>query len=126
MRFLLVVLLAAPLAVSVATPTNPGATDFVWQAVTTDINGNPATVEYYSVYCGSQSGNYTAQVDTTSTTLPISDVVTDPGEYYCAVTASASGGESGYSNEVHFFIEAGTLNVLKAGIPAVPGSFGLQ
>ncbi len=75
----------------------------VWNAPTS--GGTPRT---YHVKCRVESGTYNlpvVDVAVPRTELKVGKVVSSPGTYYCAVTASNRAGESGPSNEVSFKVE---------------------
>lgn len=70
-----------------------------WQAVTTDVNGNPVDPPDYKIYYGQSPGVYTTPVPVglaTSWTLTGFSY----GTIYFSVTAYNQWGESTYSNEV--------------------------
>ena len=73
-----------------------------WNAPTTNSDGTPLTdLAGYKVYYGTASGNYAQTVDVGNVTTSVVSNLTDGATYYFAVTSyDASGGESGYSNEV--------------------------
>ena len=80
------------------------------QSTQATISWNPVTqppVDGYRVYYGSQSGAYTAHIDTGNvTSWTLQNLA--PDTYYFAVTAVKAGyGESGYSNEVSTTINGG-------------------
>ena len=109
MRYLIAVLLALITTMALAYPGSHGIL-FSWT--------NPAGAQGNDLYCGTASGNYNTTAIVHSTT-PITsfDWLTTaanagtPGtKYFCAVTATAGGIESNFSNEV------------SATFPVVPAS----
>ena len=85
------------------TPASGGATtiSLAWDAPTTRPDGTPLTgLAGYKIYYGTSSGNYITVLDAGNTTDYVINNLS-PGTYYIVTTAYyASGGESGYSNEV--------------------------
>lgn len=121
-RIFILMALLWPLTVSSA--TSPPALAFTWTQPTMDMNGTPTTVAANKVSCGAAPRTYTIHHTTSvaTTTVPISDVVTALGAYYCAAKAiNTSGEESGYSNEI--FLELLDPALL---VPAAPSNFGVQ
>ena len=120
-KFLAALMLPLFLAITYNGIAATGTPYFVWEKMpATDMNGNATSLTGFTVYCGNGTRAYTVETflpDPLATEIPVSDVVTADGDYYCALTASNSAGESAYSEEVHFFLNGG--NVL---FPAVPGA----
>ena len=95
---------------------NIDKTRFVWDA---PIGG--ATSEFYRVSCGHSAGVHDVTSNdvqgAANTQMPVSSVITVPGNYFCVVRAGNSFGLSDKSNEVAF----------SAGyVPAVPLGFHLE
>jgi len=67
--------------------------------------GTGGLVEVFTVKCGPASGSYDILVDLAdpaARSVPVNQVVTASGTYFCVVTAKNTFGESGASNEVTF------------------------
>jgi hypothetical protein len=63
--------------------------------------------EHYTLKCGTEPGRYALPpqiVRAPATQVPVQAVATQPGKYFCVVTASNASGESGPSNEIMFEI----------------------
>lgn len=96
---------------------------FEWDAPTTNANGTPLNdLAGFKIHCGSAAGTYNTTKDVgilnaTATggqhvTIPVNQVLTQDGNYYCVVTAyDTVGNESGYSNEINFTINLQSPNV---------------
>ena len=68
--------------------------------------GSGSPVTEFHAKCGATTGTYsktTVLADPLARAHPIHDLITGPGEWFCIVTAANTFGESGASNEVHFF-----------------------
>src|SRR5262249_51132206 len=66
---------------------------------------NDGDATEFRVKCGAASGQYTITkvlADPAARSVAVSAVVTQVGQYYCAVSAANQFGESGLSNEVFF------------------------
>ena len=117
-----------PLTLS-ATPT-PALNEFYWSAVNTTVNGAPLeNLAGYRIYCtGNPQQPYALSFEVPNpltTSLPVTDVVHNDGQYYCAITAyTTTGLESNYSQQISFFMNEG--QVTNPAIPAAPGSFGVR
>ncbi|HUN73061.1 MAG TPA: fibronectin type III domain-containing protein [Steroidobacteraceae bacterium] len=88
---------------STAAAAGPNAVSLSWLPPTENTNGSALTdLTGYTIYYGTQSQNYTSQIQVTNpglTTYVVDNL--PPGTYYFAVTATASNGlQSGYSPEV--------------------------
>lgn len=83
----------------------PNSITLAWDAPTTHIDGSPlADLAGYKLYYGTESGDYTEDLDVGNFTSCSIDGLS-PGTWYFVVTAyDLYGNESGYSNEV-----AGTI-----------------
>ena len=97
---LMLMLLATP-----AWALDLGKAPFSWGGPVED--ATPSAAESYTIKCGGAAGGpYTltkAVIGTPPpTTLPVNQVVTSAGTYFCVVTASNAGGEGPPSNEVSF------------------------
>ena len=80
--------------------------------------GTGGAVAEFRVKCGPGAGTYTSTVvvaDPAARSVPVQQVVSGPGNYFCVVSAANAFGESGPSNEVPF---------AAGNVPAVPS--GLQ
>lgn len=98
------------IALAAALLLNPHT--FTWNAPV-----GPQPVSTYTVKCGNALGGpypLAASIAAPTTTLPVANVVTIRGTYFCVVTASNIAGESGASNEVSFQVETA---------PSPPGGF---
>ena len=99
-------LLTLALLLALATPAVAQAvTQFSWTPGVVDATHQAATS--YTVKCGTTAGGPYSVTRTIAgtplaTTLAINQVVTAAGRYFCVVTATNAGGESGPSNEVTF------------------------
>ena len=99
-------LLTLALLLALATPAVAQAvTQFSWTPGVVDATHQAATS--YTVKCGTTAGGPYSVTRTVAgtplaTTLAINQVVTAAGRYFCVVTATNAGGESGTSNEVTF------------------------
>jgi len=63
--------------------------------------------EHYNLKCGTEHGRYTLPsviVRSPATQVSVQAIATQPGKYFCVVTASNASGESGPSNEIMFEI----------------------
>lgn len=79
--------------------------------------GTGGAVAEFRVKCGPATGTYTSTTviaDPAARSVPIQQVVSGPGAYFCAVTAANQFGESGPSNEVPF---------AAGNVPAAPSGF---
>src|SRR3990167_8212526 len=112
----LISIISVILMASLAVAANK--TLFYWTPPTTNVDGTPLTdLSGYKVYCGNSTGNYTIAKDTRMQ-LPkvsgeveylISNVIPAAGDkqWFCALAAyDDAGNESGYSNEISFFLDA--------------------
>ena len=89
---------------------------FTW----TFFQGTGGAVASFHVKCGAATGLYTitkAITDPTLRTLPVNQVVTAVGTYFCAITAANQYGESAPSAEVNFTAGAS---------PVAPSGFTVQ
>jgi hypothetical protein len=71
----------------------------------------------FNVKCGTTSGSYTIVVpltDPAARSIPVSQVISATGKYFCVITAVNQFGESAPSNEISF--DAGTVPVPPAGL----------
>ena len=99
-------LLTLALLLALTTPAVAQAlTQFSWTPGLVDATHQAATS--YTVKCGTATGGpYTLTRSVAGTplslTIPINQVVTAAGRYFCILTATNAGGESGNSNEVTF------------------------
>jgi len=121
MKLLVVMMLLLPFTV-----TSAPVSEFVWTAPGSYDDGSPiqpGDIQTYTIYCGTVPGNYSAIAPTGSDIpwFPINAVVSVDGEYFCAVTATAKGFESPFSEEVHFFIGSG-----QASVPVLAAPGGLR
>ena len=69
------------------------------------VQGTGGIATEFRLKCGAISKTYTFTKiipDPAARTIPLSQVVTTVGKYFCAVTAANQYGESGASNEVFF------------------------
>lgn len=87
-----------------AANVNLSTARFSWTAPTVDaVHGAPTT---YTLKCGTATGGpYPTTFGVVATPSPstlVKNVVPTAGTYFCVVTASNAGGESGGSNEVNF------------------------
>ena len=67
--------------------------------------GTSGAVAEFRVKCGPTASTYTSTVvlaDPAARSVPVQQVVSGPGTYFCIVTAANQFGESGPSNEVPF------------------------
>jgi len=92
------------------------------QSVSVDINraklswtwaqGTGGLASEFRVKCGQTSGAYTntTVVPYPTLTINVKDAITGNGNWFCAVTAANSFGESGASNEVPFVAGAAPSN----------------
>lgn len=106
------------------------ATNFIWTAPTTNVDGTPLTdLAGYKIYCGITSGAYPVTKDIGmlaadnigKVTYPIANVlnIDITKVYYCVITAKdINGNESSYSNEVSVPL-VGTA-------PSIPTVFGVK
>lgn len=103
LSLLFVVLMASTLFAQTSVAVDIDKATLVWQA---SVGGGQ--VGEYKVKCGPTTGNYTqtTAVVATQTSVPVKNVISGIGVWFCAVTASNQFGESGPSNEISF--EAGT------------------
>ena len=79
--------------------------------------GTGGAVTEFRVKCGPTTGTYTSSVvltDPAARSVPVQQVVTGPGNYFCAVSAANQFGESGLSNEVPF--AAGNVPAAPSGL----------
>lgn len=106
------------------------ASNFVWTAPTTNVDGTLLTdLAGYKLYCGLSSGNYPSIKDIGMLPTNIAGEVVYPianmlniditKTHYCVVTAKdINGNESNYSNEV---------SIPLVGIaPNIPAAFGVK
>ena len=67
--------------------------------------GTGGAVTEFRVKCGPSAGTYTSTIvlaDPAARSVPVQQVVSGPGNYFCVVIAANQFGESGPSNEVPF------------------------
>ena len=79
--------------------------------------GTGGAVAEFRVKCGPSAGTYTSTTvltDPAARSVPVQQVVSGPGNYFCVVTAANQFGESGASNEVPF--SAGNVPVAPSGL----------
>lgn len=96
-------LLASLLLATPAWAVNLTTATFSWTAPVVDATHGAPTV--YTLKCGTATGgpySTTVTVAAPATSALVKQVVPTPGTYFCIVTASNAGGESGPSNEVTF------------------------
>ena len=70
--------------------------------------GTGGAVEEFRMHCGPSTGNYDTMLaiaDPAARSVPVRDVVSGRGRYFCAVSAANIAGESAVSNEVFFDAE---------------------
>ncbi len=90
---------AAQTPTAIIVPYDTAKFSWAW----TQATGGP--VAEFRVKCGAVSKVYTITkilVDPTARTVPLSQIVTSVGKYFCAVSAANQYGESNMSNEVFF------------------------
>lgn len=109
-----------------AAPTPETCQNYTWTPVTTDVEGNPITVDSYIIYYGTVSGTYTGSENVGPvTSVSIVDVLpAADGNYVAAITAKHGWDESQYSNEVTVSMVGGVPT--RTGLPAAPVSFRLE
>ena len=98
--FLFVLMLMLPTSVWAI---DLGKANFSWSASVVDATHEAATS--YTVKCGTATGGpyaLTKSVTAPTITLPVTQVVTTAGNYFCVVSASNTGGESANSAELSF------------------------
>ena len=79
--------------------------------------GTGGAVTEFRVKCGPTAGTYTSTTvlaDPATRSVPVQQVVSGPGTYFCIVTAANQFGESGPSNEVPF--AAGNVPAAPSGV----------
>lgn len=79
--------------------------------------GTGGAVMEFRVKCGPTTATYTTTLvlpDPAARSVPVQQVVSGPGNYFCVVTAANQFGESGASNEVPF--SAGNVPVAPSGL----------
>ena len=79
--------------------------------------GTGGAVAEFRVKCGPSTGTYTSTtvvMDPAARSVPVQQVVSGPGNYFCVVLAANQFGESGPSNEVPF--AAGNAPVAPSGL----------
>ena len=67
--------------------------------------GTGGAVAEFRVKCGPSAGTYTSTTvltDPAARSVPVQQVVSGPGNYFCVVVAANQFGESGPTNEVNF------------------------
>lgn len=67
--------------------------------------GTGSPVEEFRVKCGPSTGSYTIThivADPAARSVPVKDLITNAGTYFCAVSAANAFGESALSNEISF------------------------
>ena len=90
----------APAQQSVSVDITKATLSWTWTQ-----NGGSAVTEFHAK-CGAATGVYsktTILSDPATRAHPIQDLIAGPGEWFCVVTAANAFGESGPSNEIHFF-----------------------
>ena len=123
-RLFLMLVLVSPLLVT-AKPVSI----FSWMIPATYDDGSPFPISeltYSKVYCGTESGSYQfeAVAMAPATSMPIEQVVSADGSYYCASTITDSKyEESAMSQEIFFTITAGEPLIR---VPAAPGGFRVE
>lgn len=83
--------------------------------------GSGGTPTEFRVKCGTATGNYTKVTtiaDPAARQANVKDVITGSGNWFCAVSAANSFGESGNSNEVPFAAGAAPLAPTNARVTA--------
>lgn len=84
---------------------------------------NDGNVSEFRVKCGPTSGQPDQQAtiaDPNARSIMISKLLTHSGDFYCVITAANINGESGPSNEVHFFVEANPSGPTGLSVSVVP------
>lgn len=79
--------------------------------------GTGGAVTEFRVKCGPAAGTYTSTTvlaDPGARSVPVQQVVSGPGAYFCVVTAANQFGESASSNEVPF--AAGNVPAAPSGL----------
>jgi len=103
-----IILAIALLAVVVTIYVNRKNLPLLSQGSPKTISWNPTpNAEHYTLKCGTERGRYTLPsviVRSPATQVPVQAVTSQPGTYFCVVTASNAVGESGPSNEITFVI----------------------
>lgn len=93
--------LAVAVAPHIAAPIEKVTLTWPW------VQGDGNAAWSFTVKCGSQSGVSPLVVqipDPTSRSIPLSSVITEPGQYFCTTSASSVGGESANSQEIDFTV----------------------
>ena len=135
-KFLIVLVLLAPLTVTSA----PGeytntVTKFVWTPPTEDVSGDllvgVKALQGFKMYCGTASGAYNMETpyiiqDGNATSVLISEVLQQDGNYFCALTAFNNAGESELSNEIAVKLSAGVATRPDQVLPAAPAQLRLE
>jgi chitinase len=101
----------------IASSASAAQVTLAWDANTeADLSG-------YRVHSGTLSGSYTVHTDVHNVTTYVATGLTAGQIYYFAVSAyDASGNESGYSNEVSYFVPAANRAPSEPAIPSGPTS----
>src|SRR5690606_25191628 len=100
-----VFVLAAFLTPALAQVSGTGTATLTWTPPTQYTNGDPlplSEIERYTIYWGTESGEYSASVDVENGAVQSREIeltVTGPTTFYFAMTAWAHGLESDLSNE---------------------------
>ena len=101
LSFLALLLLATPAWAQAVISVDITAARLSW----TWAQGTGGAVAEFRVKCGPTAGTYTSTTvlaDPTARSVPVQQVVSGPGTYFCVVVAANQFGESGPTNEVNF------------------------
>jgi len=99
LAFVAVLVTACAYETKAPTPTATSPSSISWYPT--------PTAERYTLKCGTEHGRYTLPpviVRAPTTEVPVQAVASQPGTYFCVVTASNAAGESGPSNEMVFVV----------------------
>lgn len=134
-KLVLAFLVLLPVTVTSAPGDQNTVTMFAWDPPANNVSGQPLNqkeaLKGYKFYCGSQSGQYDLNNpvvinDPAATTVQITSIVSQDGEWYCAMTAFNNAGESQLSNEVAVKLQAGVATSLMELPPAAPAGLRLM
>ena len=98
---LICLLWAGPVSAQTSISVDIAKARFAWSWV----QGAGGPVTAFRMKCGPSAGTYPTLVsipDPDARSLMLSAIVTEPGKYFCAVSAANQFGESANSNEVTF------------------------